>query len=147
MNIVNHQFRLATRPVGLPKRSDWALTEEPVAEPAEGDLLVKVLYISLDPAMRGWMNEGRSYIPPVELGAVMRALAVGRVIASKNPKYAVGDHVSGSLRCTGICAVQWRRAHQGRHRRRPVDRVAECLRCDRDDGVFRPPRNWFAQGR
>jgi NADPH-dependent curcumin reductase len=97
MNIVNHQFRLAARPVGLPKRSDWALTEEPVAEPAEGALLVKVLFISLDPAMRGWMNEGRSYIPAVEIGAVMRALAVGRVIASKNPKYAVGDHVSGSL--------------------------------------------------
>ena len=68
-----------------------------LTEPGDGELLVKVLYISLDPAMRGWMNEGRSYIPAVEIGAVMRALAVGRVIASKNPKYAVGDHVSGSL--------------------------------------------------
>jgi NADPH-dependent curcumin reductase CurA len=97
MNFVNHQFRLAARPVGMPKRGDWALTEEPVAEPGDGKLLVKLLFISLDPAMRGWMNEGRSYIPPVEIGAVMRALAVGRVIASENPKYAVGDHVSGSL--------------------------------------------------
>ena len=97
MNFVNHQFRLAARPVGMPRRSDWAFTEEPVGEPGDGELLVKVLYISLDPAMRGWMNEGRSYIPAVEIGAVMRALAVGRVIASKNPKFAVGDHVSGSL--------------------------------------------------
>jgi NADPH-dependent curcumin reductase len=97
MNILNHQFRLAARPVGMPKRSDWALTEEPVAQPGDGELLVKVLYISLDPAMRGWMNEGRSYIAAVEIGAVMRALAVGRVIASKNPKYAVGDYVSGVL--------------------------------------------------
>jgi NADPH-dependent curcumin reductase len=97
MNFVNHQFRLAARPVGMPKRSDWALTEESLTEPGDGELLVKVLYISLDPAMRGWMNEGRSYIPAVEIGAVMRALAVGRVIASKNPKFAVGDHVSGSL--------------------------------------------------
>jgi NADPH-dependent curcumin reductase len=97
MNIVNHQFRLAARPVGMPKRGDWAFTEEPVAEPGDGELLVKVLYVSLDPAMRGWMNEGRSYIAAVEIGAVMRALAVGRVIASKNPKYAVGDHVTGSL--------------------------------------------------
>ncbi len=97
MNIVNHQFHLAARPVGMPKRGDWAFTEEPVAEPAEGELLVKVLYISLDPAMRGWMNEGRSYIAPVEIGAVMRALAVGRVIASNNSQFAVGDHVSGIL--------------------------------------------------
>jgi NADPH-dependent curcumin reductase len=97
MNLTNHQFRLAARPVGMPRRSDWALTEEPVGEPGDGELLVKVLYISLDPAMRGWMNEGRTYIAAVEIGAVMRALAVGRVIASKNSKYSVGDHVSGSL--------------------------------------------------
>jgi hypothetical protein len=56
-------------------------------------MLVKVLYISLDPAMRGWMNEGRSYIEPVGIGDVMRAGAVGRVIESRNPAFAVGDHV------------------------------------------------------
>ncbi|MFI5396109.1 MAG: NADP-dependent oxidoreductase [Candidatus Binatia bacterium] len=95
LNIINHQFQLAARPVGMPKRSDWTYTEEPVREPAEGKLLVKVLYISLDPAMRGWMNEGRSYIPPVRIGEVMRAGAAGRVIASNNPKFAVGDYVSG----------------------------------------------------
>ena len=61
MSTVNHQFRLAARPVGLPKRSDRSLTEEPVPEPGDGEFLVKILYISLDPAMRGWMNEGRSY--------------------------------------------------------------------------------------
>jgi NADPH-dependent curcumin reductase len=92
---INHQFRLAARPVGLPKRSDWDYTQEPVRDPAEGEMLVKVLYISLDPAMRGWMNEGKSYIPPVAISAVMRAAAVGRVIASKHPKFAVGDHVTG----------------------------------------------------
>ena len=59
------------------------LHREPVGEPAEGEVLVKVLYISLDPAMRGWMNEGKSYIPPVGIGEVMRAGAVGRVIASQ----------------------------------------------------------------
>ena len=85
MSAVNHQFRLAARPVGLPKRSDWSLTEEPVPEPSDGEFLVKILYISLDPAMRGWMNEGRSYIAPVGIGEVMRAGAVGRVIASKHP--------------------------------------------------------------
>jgi NADPH-dependent curcumin reductase CurA len=97
MNLTNHQFRLATRPVGLPKRTDWTYSEQRAPEPNEGELLVKVLYISLDPAMRGWMNEGKSYVPPVGIGEVMRALAVGRVIASKHPKFATGDFVSGSF--------------------------------------------------
>src|SRR5215472_6724053 len=97
MNLTNHQFRLATRPVGLPKRSDWNYVEEPVREPRPGEVLVKTLYMSLDPAMRGWMNEGRSYIAPVAIGDVMRAGGAGRVIASGNPAFAVGDHVTGVL--------------------------------------------------
>ena len=97
MPLINHQFRLASRPVGLPKRADWNYTEEPVRDPGPGEVLIKSLYISLDPAMRGWMNEGRSYIEPVQIGAVMRAGAVGRVIASQNPGFAIGDHVVGML--------------------------------------------------
>ena len=65
MALINHKFLLAARPVGMPKRSDWTFIEEPVGEPKEGELLVRVLYISLDPAMRMWINEARSYIPPV----------------------------------------------------------------------------------
>jgi NADPH-dependent curcumin reductase CurA len=91
----NRQFRLASRPIGEPKRSDWSLTTEPVVEPAEGQLLVKVVYLSLDPAMRGWMNDAKSYVPPVGIGEVMRAGALGRVMASKHPKFAAGDFVSG----------------------------------------------------
>ncbi len=94
---VNHQFRLARRPVGMVKRSDFDYIEAPVAQPGEGEVLVKNLYISLDPAMRGWMNEGKSYVPPVGIGEVMRAGAVGRVIASNDPNVAVGDHVVGIL--------------------------------------------------
>ncbi|HWP84885.1 MAG TPA: NADP-dependent oxidoreductase [Terriglobia bacterium] len=97
MNTINHQIRLAARPVGSPKHSDWQFTEEPVRDPGEGEVLVKVLYISLDPAMRGWMNEGKSYIPPVAIGEVMRAGAAGRVAASKHPGFAAGDYVSGNL--------------------------------------------------
>jgi NADPH-dependent curcumin reductase CurA len=97
MDLVNHQFRLAARPVGLPTPEVWSYTEEPVGEPADGQALVKVLYISLDPAMRGWMAEGRSYIPPVGIGEVMRALGAGRVVASKHERLAVGDHVTGLL--------------------------------------------------
>ena len=63
----NHQVRLASRPVGLPTRANWSFCEAEVAEPGPGGVLVKTLYLSLDPAMRGWMNEGKSYIPPVKL--------------------------------------------------------------------------------
>ncbi|WP_043431940.1 NADP-dependent oxidoreductase [Cystobacter fuscus] len=95
MNTTNHQFRLAARPVGMPKREDWNYTEEPVREPGDGELLVKVLYLSLDPAMRGWMNEGKSYIPPVAIGEVMRAGGAGRVVSSKHPGFVAGDYVIG----------------------------------------------------
>ena len=97
MNLVNHQFRLAARPSGLPKRTDWKYTEEPVADPAPGQVVIKNLYLSLDPAMRGWMNDARSYIEPVKIGDVMRAGGIGRVIASQNPGFAVGDYVTGML--------------------------------------------------
>ncbi len=93
--LVNNQVRLAARPVGNVKASDWQFTEEPVAEPAEGGVLVKTLALSLDPAMRGWMNEGKSYIPPVAIGEVMRAGGIGVVVASKNAAFEVGDHVTG----------------------------------------------------
>ena len=91
----NRQVRLAARPSGLPKRSDWQFTEEAVPEPGEGQLVVQVTYLSLDPAMRGWMNEGKSYIPPVGIGEVMRAGAAGNVVASKHPQFKVGDVVTG----------------------------------------------------
>jgi NADPH-dependent curcumin reductase CurA len=67
--------------------------------PADGEVVLKVLYLSLDPAMRGWMNDAKSYIPPVGIGEVMRAGGVGRVVASKNPRFNVGDVVTGS---TGV---------------------------------------------
>ena len=95
-DLVNHQVRLASRPVGLPRAENWQFTAEPVAEPGDGGVLVKTLALSLDPAMRGWMNEGKSYIPPVDLGEVMRAGGVGVVIASRHPGFAIGDHVGGS---------------------------------------------------
>jgi hypothetical protein len=94
---INRQIRLAARPVGLPKRSDRQFTETPVPEPRDGEVLTRVLYISLDPAMRGWMNEGKSYIAPVGIGDVMRAGGVGKVIASKHSGFAAGDYVSGGF--------------------------------------------------
>jgi NADPH-dependent curcumin reductase CurA len=97
MSPTNRQLRLAARPTGLPKESDWSLVEEPVPAPADGEFVVEVSHISLDPAMRGWMNAGASYIEPVEIGDVMRAGCVGRVTASQHPGFAVGEHVYGTF--------------------------------------------------
>ena len=102
---INRQVRLATRPVGLPTAANWQHTEEPVSEPAEGGVLIKNLALSLDPAMRGWMNEGKSYIPPVGIGEVMRAGGIGVVAASRNPAFAVGDHVTGTPGVQEYCLI------------------------------------------
>jgi len=104
-SLSNHQVRLASRPVGLPTRDNWRFSTESVAEPGPGGVLVKTLCLSLDPAMRGWMNEGKSYIPPVEIGAVMRAGGVGQVIASNNAAFAVGDYVNAGLDVQEYCLI------------------------------------------
>ena len=96
-SLVNRQVRLASRPTGMTTAQNWQFTEEPVVEPADGQVLVKTLMLSLDPAMRGWLNDGRSYIPPVGIGEVMRAGGIGRVVVSKDPAFVPGDLVSGLL--------------------------------------------------
>lgn len=98
MTITNHRYTLAARPVGMPKASDWTFGEQALPALNEGELSIQIQFISLDPAMRGWMNDSRaSYIPPVEIGAVMRAIAVGKVIESRHPGFTAGDFVTGLL--------------------------------------------------
>ncbi|MYN10841.1 NADP-dependent oxidoreductase [Pseudoduganella aquatica] len=97
MTLENLQFRLASRPVGMAKDTDFQQAAEALRELADGEITVKTLYLSLDPAMRGWMNDAKSYIRPVAIGEVMRAGGVGEVVASKSPKFAVGDVVSGGI--------------------------------------------------
>lgn len=84
-DVLNHQVRLAARPDGLPGPEVWDHTTEPVTDPGEGRFAVRVSHLSLDPAMRGWMGAGRSYVPPVGIGEVMRALGAGQVVASQHP--------------------------------------------------------------
>jgi NADPH-dependent curcumin reductase CurA len=91
----NRQVRLAARPVGLPKETDWESTVEPIPSPEAGEIVVEVIYLSLDPAMRAWLNDVRSYVPPVGIGEVMRAIGIGRVVASAAPEFAIGDYVTG----------------------------------------------------
>lgn len=91
----NKQQILAKRPIGFPERDTWELRENETGALNEGEVLIRNHFISLDPAMRGWMNNARSYIEPVEIGDVMRAGTIGEVIESKNPKFNVGDMLSG----------------------------------------------------
>jgi NADPH-dependent curcumin reductase CurA len=94
---VNRQLLLAKRPVGEPAPDDFEVREEELAAPGDGEALVKVLQISLDPAMRGWMRDTPSYVPPVGLGEVMRAGTTGVVVESNSDKLAAGDFVVGML--------------------------------------------------
>lgn len=92
----NRQWRLAARPQGLIKDTDFEWREEPVRPLEEGEVLVRTIYLSLDPANRGWIREGPSYVQPVEIGEVMRGLTVGVVEASRNDRFTEGDLVSGT---------------------------------------------------
>jgi NADPH-dependent curcumin reductase len=95
MTPVNIQCRLAARPVGLPKATDWTIVEEPKPVAGVGEFVVEVDYLSIDPAMRTWMNAGRSYVPAVEIGEVMRAFGIGQVVESRHDGFVAGDEVSG----------------------------------------------------
>ena len=95
--LVNRRFVLAKRPVGAPTRADFSFETVEATPLSEGGIRVLNRYISLDPAMRGWMTALPSYIPPVELGSVMRAFGVGEVIESRHPNFTVGDHVTGMV--------------------------------------------------
>ena len=97
MNAMNRTVRLAARPVGEPKDSDWTIAAEPVPTLGPGQFLVRVDMISLDPAMRGWLDDRPSYLPPVGIGEVMRAGAVGVVVESQHPKFPEGTVVQGGF--------------------------------------------------
>jgi NADPH-dependent curcumin reductase CurA len=94
---INRQWRLAARPVGAFKDSDFRWNTESVPELKEEEILVHNQYLSLDPTNRAWANEADTYLPAVSLGEVMRGFAIGVVEESRNPNYKPGDHVSGLL--------------------------------------------------
>jgi NADPH-dependent curcumin reductase CurA len=93
----NRQWLLAARPQGMVKESDFRWNEAPVPEPADGEVLVRVRYVSFDPAMRGWMEDRPSYLPPVAIGEPMRAGAIGEVVTSRAPGFAPGELVQGTF--------------------------------------------------
>ena len=91
----NRRWTLARRPHGMVKESDFAFGEAPVPQPGDGQVLVRVLHLSFDPTQRGWIEDRPSYLPPVQIGEVMRAAGVGQVVASKDPNCKPGDLVQG----------------------------------------------------
>src|SRR5262249_51038958 len=93
----NRQVTLAARPAGEPQESDFAILEAEAPSPGDGEGVVRVLWLALDPYMRGRMNEARSYAAPVDLGGVMTAQGVGEVVESRSPRFAPGDVVLGGF--------------------------------------------------
>ena len=95
MTTQNQRIVLAARPDGVPKPSDFRMESTDLPTPGAGEFLVEVIWMSLDPYMRGRMDDVKSYAQPVPIGGVMEGQGVGRVIASNNPKFAIGDYVLG----------------------------------------------------
>ena len=91
----NGQWRLQSRPVGMVKESDFEYAAEPVRELGENEFLIRNVYLAFEPAMRGWLNDVKSYVPPVQIGEVMRASTVGKVVESNNADYPEGTYVTG----------------------------------------------------
>jgi len=102
---VNRQVIVKERPVGIPEAEHFEIVEAPVPGPQGGQILVRNIYLSVDPAMRGWVNAAANYLDPVPLGGVMRSFAVGRVVESRHPEYRVGDVVSGMFGWQDYAAV------------------------------------------
>ena len=91
----NRQVVLRARPLGIPQAEHFEIREAPTAAPRDGEFLIRNLYLSVDPAMRGWVNAAANYSDPVGIGEVMRSIAVGEVVASRHPDYAPGELVCG----------------------------------------------------
>ena len=96
-NTMNRQVVLVSRPVGIPQATDFEIVQTPIPAVADGQVLVRNMYLSVEPAMRGWVSAVRNFSEPVAVGAVMQSFTVGRVIESRHPGYRVGDHVTGLL--------------------------------------------------
>jgi NADPH-dependent curcumin reductase CurA len=102
---VNRQFRLKSRPSGIPQAENFEIVEAPLPEPADGQVLVRNLFLSVEPAMRGWVSSVANYAEPVPIGGVMRSFSVGRVATSRHPEFSRGDFVTGLFGWQDYAAV------------------------------------------
>jgi NADPH-dependent curcumin reductase CurA len=102
---VNRQVRLRSRPSGIPQPENFEIVEAPVPEIPDGQVLVRNIYLSVEPAMRGWVSAVPNYSEPVALGSVMRSLAVGRVEQSRHRDFQAGEYVTGMFGWQDYAAV------------------------------------------
>jgi NADPH-dependent curcumin reductase CurA len=123
----NKQFLLAKRPVGMPTRENWDFVETDLPSLEDKQILVQVEYCSLDPAMRGWMNDRKSYIAPVAIGEVMRASGVGKVLESTDQNFAKGDFVAGAFGIQQYAAVSTVGVHKVDPKLAPLQRYLSVL--------------------
>jgi NADPH-dependent curcumin reductase CurA len=112
LNLENRRVILAERPVGIPQARHFALDTAPVPEPANGQVVVRNRYLSVDPAMRGWVNAAANYAPPVPVGDVMRSFAAGEVVASASASFRPGDAVTGMFGWQRFAVVDDRSARR-----------------------------------
>jgi len=118
----NRRFLLIRRPSGLPVAEDFELVTEVVAPLSEGQFLVSNQYASLDPAIRGWMDDAPSYLPPIKLGDPVRAPTIGTVIQSRHADFPVGKWISGMIMNVGYLMAAFTEKKQALH-----DILASCL--------------------
>jgi NADPH-dependent curcumin reductase CurA len=104
--VINRQIILIQRPVGVPQPAHFEMVSRPVPEPQDGEFLVENIFLSVDPAQRGYVNDENNYVAPVPIGSVMRALAVGRVAASRHADFPVGQHLYGWFGWQDYCICQ-----------------------------------------
>ncbi|MBZ5590505.1 MAG: NADP-dependent oxidoreductase, partial [Acidobacteriia bacterium] len=127
MATVNRQITLAERPVGFPKVSDFHLVYSPLPSPAPGEVLVRSIYLSLDPYMRGRMNAADSYARPVAIGEVMIGGAVGFIVESEDPGFRAGDAVEGMLGWQEYAVAQGRELRKIGFGRTPISTALGVL--------------------
>lgn len=116
----NRQILLAARPTGEPQESSFRMAEGPVPDPGEGEVLVRSLFLSVDPYMRGRMRDAKSYVPPVELGAVMEGGGVGEVVRSNQSGLDAGDIVVGMLGWQDYAVAKPEQLHKLDPRVKPI---------------------------
>ena len=149
MSESNRRYLLRQRPSGRVDESTFDLVTEQVPEIGAGEALIRTEYISVDPTNRGWLNDTPTYLPPVQIGEVVRAAGLGRVVASNNPAYEEGQAVPGADRLAGMVRrLRYGAADSGRRdaRGRVPERLPRRARDDRPDGLGRHPRDRQAEG-
>jgi hypothetical protein len=112
MHPLNREVRLKARPTGIPQAEHFEIVQVPIAKPKEGQIVVTNLFLSIEPAMRGWVSSVGNYSEPVPLGGVMRSFAVGRVVESRSHEFMAGDVVMGMFGWQDYAVVEGTRVQR-----------------------------------